>query len=206
MLLCLSDPAYNLPMESPKNTLARQLIDGWGQKCARPGVWDYSLLHLDGNKGDWRVPVPMVTGLSSSYRYMHAHHFRDVLVQASNQTRDNPWNYYAYAEVIWHVDKPATEILRDFFTGYYQEAARPMLDYYQTMEQYQIAHDISLRGEAITFSYCPTPEAFPPQMLTAMERCLRNAEGAAHSWVVKQRVADARRGFTWTQQYLQRAY
>ena len=96
----------------------------WSRKCAHLGLWDYALIHMDAG-GEWRTVAPLVRGLTDHYQFMHKLGLRHVGTQACPRFDDNPWNYYAYAELAWHVDKPADETLAEFFAAYYREAAAP---------------------------------------------------------------------------------
>jgi hypothetical protein len=193
----------NLPTDSPKNARMKRIVEDWSRKCSHLGVWDYVLIHMDA-PGEWRTIAPLVTGMVDHYRLMRKLGVRHVGTQASDQFDDNPWNYYAYAELAWHAEKPADEILSEFFVAYYREAAQPMLAFYKTLEDHLIRNDIPLTGGTYFFSYVPRPEAFPPEVVAQMRRRLAEAEALGRHWVVKRRIAAARRALDWTVSHLQR--
>lgn len=142
--------------------------------------------------------------MADHYRFMYEHGIRYVGTQASEHFSVNPWNYYAYAELSWHLNKPPGEILDEFFTAYYREYAQPMLAFYRTLADHLIQNDIPLKGTTFFFSYTPTPGAFPRHITSKMEDFLSRAERRAKSWVVKERVAEARKAFQWTLNYIER--
>ena len=193
---------HNLPVNSPKNADQKAYMEQWASRVRTGlGVYDYVLIHMDGDSS-WPVMAPLVTGMADQYRFLHDHGVRHMGSQASEQWQDDPWNYYAYLRLGWRVDQPAADILKEFFNCFYRESAGPMLAYYKTAEDYQVSNDIPLEGGAIFtaffFSYVPTATAFPPPVLAAMERHLREAEQQATSWIVRERIGWARRSFDWT--------
>jgi len=195
--------ANNLPTASPKNARMRSIMEEWSRKVGHLGLWDYALIHMDAG-GEWRTVAPLVRGMADHYQFMYKLGLRHVGTQACPRFEDNPWNYYAYAEVAWHVGKPADEILAEFFAAYYREAAAPMLAYYRTIESHLIRSDIPLKGGTYFFSYVPTAAAFPPPVVAELRKHLATAESAATHWVTRERVAAARRSLEWTVSHVQR--
>jgi hypothetical protein len=107
----------------------------------------------------------------------------------------NPWNFYAYPRIRWNVEQTADQLLQEFFSGYYREAATGMLAYYRALEDHLIRNDVSLYY--MGYCYGITPGSFPIPVLAEMKKHLEAAERGAKNWVIRQRVAKAREGFDW---------
>jgi len=188
--------APNLPMSSPRNAGMKKVLEAWHAKCRRLTTYDYALLHIDYWQKDPRLPVPMVTATVERANYLYRLGALDGGCQATPESFPyNPWNFYAYSRIRWNVSQPAPQLLREFFTGYFQEASAPMLAYYQALEDHLLAHDVSLHFQG--YCYGITPGSFPISVLAVMKKDLEAAEQRAKSWVVKERVARMREGFDW---------
>ena len=72
-----------------------------------------------------------------------------------------------------------------------------MLQYYKSIEDYQIKNGIDMRFLGINFCYGIAPGSYPNSLLNNMDGYLRQAEAKAVSWISKQRVSKIREGFDW---------
>ena len=106
----------------------------------------------------------------------------------------NPWNY-TYPRIRWNIEQTADQLLQEFFSGYYLEAAAPMLAFYKAMEDYQLRENVDLHVGG--YQYGVRAGAFPLELLSTMHNHLAEAERSAKYWVVKQRVAKARESLEW---------
>ena len=188
--------AANLPMGAGANAAMRERLLQWHRKCPHLENYDYLLLHIDYWQKDPRLPAPMVTAIRDRARFLRSVGALNGGSQAFLQSLPyNPWNFYAYPRVMWNVDRSADTILREFFEGYFREAAPPMLNYYRAIEKHLIANDISLwyRG----YCYNVTPGSFPIALMQAMRQHLNEAKRRARSWVIRQRVAAVAEGLPW---------
>ena len=188
---------YTLPLTASKrNAWLKERLDGWARIWpAKPhhAIYDWALL-LPGKNP---MPIPLVSALADKVAYAHGLGVRSIGTEGSPVApiwRQNPWNFYAYARLAWNAHEPPEQILREFFTGYYHEAAEPMLRTYTTLERHLIENDIGL-GDNL--HYALTPGSFPLHIVERMEGHLGEAERRARQWFVKERVADARRGLDW---------
>jgi len=200
MLLCLHQKPYNLPLSSAKLTAERENLEAWSKKCGLLGVWDYIL--LDERKGPrWHTPTPLVSALVDRYGWLAKHGFRYLGSQTAQVDPDNPWNGYAFTRVIYDPDVKTSDVIDEFFAGYYKEAAGPMKKYYTTFENYLIEHEIGLFGNVMFFSYEPSAAALPPELVRTLKQHLAAARQAAKRGFVKQRVHLAETSLEWAVGY-----
>ena len=184
----------NLPMSSPANAAMRQCMETWAAKCAHLQDYEYALI-----EGEWMeltMPLPNVTAIADRAKVLQKLGASNGGTQSwTHCLPHNPWNHYAYASMLWDVDQDAARIKDEFFQGYYREAASPMRAYYETFESHILKNNIDLQN--FGYDQGPNPYAFPPEIVAAMRKSLDQAQQAAKSWFVKQRVAIARKDFDW---------
>jgi hypothetical protein len=185
----------NLPMSSPANAAMRQCMETWAQKCAHLGTYEYALI-----EGEWMelpMPLPSITAIADRSKFLQgAGAWNGGSQSYLNCLPHNPWNHYAYARMMWDVSLEPTKIKDEFFKAYYAEAAVPMREYYDIFETHLLKNNIDLQN--FGYDQGPNPDAFPPEIVAAMGKSLDQAQQAAKSWVVKQRVATARKDFDWS--------
>ncbi len=186
--------ARNLPLSSPKNAEMLARLERWAELAKHLRHYDYDLIH--GEAKALPMPVPLVTAMADRARFFEQHSMLQGGTQADLASLPyNPWNYYAYPRFHWNTAAEATNVLRDFFTGYFREAATPMHDYYNTLERYLIANDVSLQGRG--YDYGVNVGAYPVRVLKRLNQLLQQAESASTYWVTKQRVQSIRAGLDW---------
>ena len=184
----------NLPMSSPKNAALRERLVTWSGLAKHFRHYDYDLIHCE--TAPLRMPVPLVSSLADRAEFFHDHNMLAGGTQADLDTLPyNPWNYYAYPRFHWNVELDPQVVLRDFFAGYFREAATPMQSYYSTVERFIIANNVSLQGRG--YDYGLRVGAFPINVLRKMNQYLTTAESQATYWVTRQRVQKIREGFQW---------
>jgi hypothetical protein len=187
--------APDLPMSSPANAAMKACMDQWHRRCDRLEHYDYALLNE--NPQSFVMPVPLVTAMADHARYLRGLEALGGGTQADQGgVPYSPWNHYAYPRLLWNSQRTAGDLLEEFFSGYFREAKRPMLAYYRTLEDHLIHDDVSLHPQG-NYQYGVTEGAFSYSVLVAMRKHLEQAEKAASSWVVAQRVARMREGFEW---------
>jgi len=189
----------NLPIDSRSNSTMKACLEQWQRQCARMEHYDYTLLNE--SRESFVMPVPLVTALGDRARFLHKLGALDGGTQAdAGSIPYSPWNHYAYPRLLWDAGQSTSELLQEFFSGYFGEAAQPMLAYYRTLEDHLIRNDVSLHPHRFpygSYTYDVTPGSFPYVVLVALRRHLEKAEGLVRGWVVAQRVARIREGFQW---------
>ena len=191
--------APNLPITAPYNLGLKQALDTWHSKASHLAHYDYALLHTDVWQPDPRVPVPLVAGIIDRANYLNS---LGALNGGTQATLDSlPYdavNYWVWPRIRWNVTQQETDMLNEFFTGYYLEAAQPMLNYYTTLENATVSNNVNLH----TTGYCygTTIGSYPLTALSAMQSNLIQAGSLATNWITRQRVSDASNGFYWVLQ------
>lgn len=188
--------APNLLITDPANAGMKSALDGWRSTGAHLATYDYALLHTDYWQTNPALPVPLVAGTVSRAQYAASSGAADGGCQANlGSLPSNPWNFYAYPRARWNTNQTAAQIEQEFFTGYFLEAAAPMLAYYQALESYQVTSGVNMHYAG--YAYGITPNSFPILVLAAMQTNLSQAAQQATNWYVQQRVANAAAGFGW---------
>lgn len=189
--------ARNLPMSSPKNAEMRSRLETWTALASEVRHYDYDLIHRE--TGALRMPVPLVSAFADRARFYHEQGMLAGGTQADLDTLPyNPWNYYGYPRFHWKVDRDPQVELKDFFAGYFREAATPMLNYYNTLERFLIGYNVSLQARG--YDYGLRVGAYPIAVLKKMNQHLLCAEAQATYWVTRQRLARMREGLEWVLQ------
>jgi hypothetical protein len=188
--------APNLPMTASANAGMAAAFNGWRAACSHLATYDYALLHTDMQQPNPQMPVPLVAGTLARSQFIAALGALDGGTQANLSSLPyNPWNFYAYPRTRWNPNQTAAQLESEFFTGYFSEAAAPMLAYYQAMENWQVTNGINLRMAG--YCYSITPNSYPPSVLSQMQIDLAQASALATNWWVVQRIANMQAGLGW---------
>ncbi len=186
--------ARNLPMSSPKNAEMRRRLLAWRELATHLRHYDYDLIHSE--RGALKMPVPLVSAMADRARFYHQLGMLDGGSQADLDTLPyNPWNYYAYPRFRWNIALTADDVLDEFFTGYFREAAEPMRAFYTTLERYLMANNVSLQARG--YDYGLRVGAYPIALLRRLHQLLLEAESRATYWVTKERIRRIREGLDW---------
>jgi hypothetical protein len=187
----------NLPLSSPVNSNMWSALTNWSRACSKLANYDYALLFIDYWQTNPLVPVPMVSGLVGTAQSLAGIGALDggsqAFVggpQAWSTIQYNPWDFYAYPRIRWNTNYTVAGLESEFFTGYYKEAAAPMLAYYQAMENYQYSNNVDLHN-LIGYCYWTSPGSFPRSVLHQMQTNLLAAQSLATNWYVINRINDA---------------
>ena len=184
----------NLPLTAPANAPTRAYLEAWATRGVPLSHWDYLLIHAE-----WRalpMPAPMVTAIVDREKYLARLGMLNGLTQADRGSLShNPWNYYAYARMLWDASLTADTILDEFFTAYYQEARAPMLAYYKALEAHLIRNSVSL--EDFGYDLGPNPGMFTPELAAELQGQIGKARAAASAWYVRARVERAAQDLEW---------
>jgi len=194
-LVICSIPGYRvwLPPDSPTNQKAVEALKGWAKTTRHLCVYTWDLL-MPGAE----VPAATITGSAEWFRLWKElgvdGKYTETCLHPESLWRMNPWCYYAYSRLCWNPDEPAEKIFREFFTGYFQQAAEPMMGYYKTLEDHIRNNHLDYGGSS--YQLQAKPEVFTPSILKSMLRHLEAAEAAAAKhYVLRRRVAGIRMSF-----------
>ncbi len=194
----------NLPITSPRNRLMKSALDTWRQRVSTMEIYDYALLLVDTPQQDPHLPVPMVSAMVGTARYLASINALNGGCQALlgggnapvfDSLKYNPWDFYAYPRVRWNTNYTASALENEFFTGYFREAAAPMLAYYQAMENNIVGNDVDMHYKG--FCYWMDSRTFPLDILKQMQASLNEAQALATNWYVIHRINDMTNQFGW---------
>lgn len=187
--------ARNLPLSSPKNAEMKRRLLAWQSLVAERRHYDYDLIHRE--SGALKMPVPLVSAMADRARVYAELNMLRGGSQADLATLPyNPWNYYAYPRFRWNIRNDANTVLNEFFDSYFREVAGPMRTWYDTLERYLIANDVSLQARG--YDYGLRVGAYPLGLLRRLNQLLSEAEGSARYWVTRERLRALREGMDWT--------
>jgi hypothetical protein len=195
MTVCLYG-APNLPMNSPANAGTKLNFMTWHTNCSRLATYDYALLFTDYYQTNLMLPVPMVSATVDRARFLAGIGALSGECQGTDPSiQYNPWDFYAYPRIRWNTNYASSNLLTEFFNGYYKEAAAPMLAYYQAMENFQYSNNVTMHY--VAYEYWANPGTFPRFVLFQMQTNLQYAESIATNWDVKNRLNDVQNSFKW---------
>ena len=188
----------NLPIHSFVNQDLHKRFLEWRKKLKFMETYDYVLLHTDYWQQDPQMPVALVAGIVDRAKFLASIDALGGGTQASPLSYSyNPWNFFAYNRIRQNTALTPEQILNEFFHGYFQESAEPMLAYYLAIQEYQLKYNVDMRFLGKSFCYSITPGSYPNSLLAEMKKHLESAENMAINWFVKARIANIREGFLW---------
>ena len=171
----LSDPSC------PYNRAYGEYLMGWRERAKKVALYEYY------NKVSWlELPWPIVHTLRKDIPW-----FRDLgLFGLATQYRENLGSnglvYYVAARLLRDPDTDVDALLEDFYKRFYAEAAGPMRDYYESLEEAAARSGLHLARQR---PYAEAVALFTPELLKKLDGCVARAERAAESKKVRARVA-----------------
>lgn len=159
---------------------AKYLLD-WRERAKNVALYEYY------NKVSWlELPWPIVHTLRKDIPW-----FRDLgLFGLATQYRENLGSnglvYYVAARLLRDPDTDVDALLRDFYEKFYADAAGPMREYYEALEDAAAQPKLHLARQR---PYAEAVALFTPELLRKLDGCVERAELAASGAQVKARVA-----------------
>lgn len=140
----ISDASYRRPFTSGSsaNTKALTAIAEWQKKGMNMGLRQYEMIGLRNPN----VFMPLVYFMADQFNYARAHQltsysseitphgFPDSLPPEEQHWNVNRMNVYAAAQAMWNSSLSSEEIVRDWATHAYHDAAPAMTKYYLAMQ------------------------------------------------------------------------
>jgi hypothetical protein len=187
-----------LSTASPQNISISNNWVAWNNLTTNLGVYDYQLLLTDFSQQNPLLPVPEVSGMVDRAKFLQNEGVFEAGCQATpNQIIDNPWDYYAYPRVWWDKTQTASNLLSEFFTGFYNESASPMLNFYNIFEQNVTTNNIGMHGQSSGYAESILPGTFTFPVLYAMQTNLNLAFSDCTTWITLQRLNVISNQFAW---------
>jgi hypothetical protein len=174
----------------PGNTkYFRDELEHWAKIANHLYIYEYY------NKGAWGgLPYHQVHLIREDMPYYHGLGAEGFYTQGAGAR----WsacglNHYVAAKLAWDVDLDVDRILDDFYQKFYGEAAEPMRDYWESLQQAFADYDECLSPFGRAWTTLAAADIFTPQAIAAMEDAVSRAEEAAQTQAVRDRVELIRR-------------
>ena len=187
---CMVYGSRYLPMESPANVESRKIWQMWREKVTHLAYYDHFLIHPGqaGYKNTPELPLPGVAAIVSRAKFLNK--IDALWGEIEGRLAGlpyNPWNYYAYARLLWDASLTEDVVLKEFFPAFFAEATEPMLAYYKVLENDLVQRNIDCTGAS--------PGVYTLPIIQEMGTHLAAAESIAESWLIKERVANIRKSY-----------
>jgi hypothetical protein len=176
--------------------MKRRLVE-WTRKCGHVGIYDYVFDQMTVQK----LPLPYCRAINEELRWLAEQGIRAYGTEGFGSGQGwlySPWAYWVMARSLWDTSMPWQEQEEAFFGAYYQEAAAPMLAYYQALEGF--THDAPVHWGS--YNNVPTPDRFPPGLLATLHQHLKAAQAAATAPLTQARVARQIEAIAFVEEYL----
>ncbi|UII78287.1 DUF4838 domain-containing protein [Flagellimonas sp. CMM7] len=187
--LCSIECDRSAPISEKCTDFASDLI-GWGKLTNNIRIWDYTTQFTN-----FLSPFPNIHTLQPNIQLFRGNNAKWVFEQHShNPSELFELRSYVTARLLWNPDLDMDELLKEFTTGYYQEAG-PFVKKYIDLIHTKIQED----NDFLLFLYGDPSEAFSsylnPELLSEYAQLFDEAEKAvAHRPEVMERVKMARLG------------
>lgn len=187
--LCSIECDRSAPISEKCTDFASDLI-GWGKLTNNIRIWDYTTQFTN-----FLAPFPNIYTLQPNIQLFRDNNAKWVFEQHShNPSELFELRSYVTARLLWNPDLDIDELLKEFTTGYYQEAG-PFIKKYIDLIHTKIQED----NDFFLFLYGDPSEAFSsylnPELLKEYAQLFDEAEKAvAHKPEIIERVKMARLG------------
>ena len=174
----LSDP------DCPYNRAYHEYLMGWREIAAHVALYEYYY------KVSWlELPWPIVHTLRKDIPDFHKLGLFGLATQYGENFGSNGLVYYVAARLLWEPGLDVDALVEDFYTKFYAEAAGPMRQYYEALEEAAVASGVHLARQS---SYEEVVRLFTPDLLARLDGFVACAEKAARDDRVKARIELAR--------------
>lgn len=200
---CRAGETYEPKSEFQPNQEFCKILDQWLKLSPHLFVYEYYSI---GGMARSNLPWPLVHTMRTDIPY-----YRDRGVEGFyTQLSEDLWhrlglNFYVAAKLCWNADLDVDALLDDYFEKFYGPAAKPMQDYFMTMEQsmQQWNGCASYGLQGVSGLRVVGPKVFTPATIERMQTALEEAERlAAQDATLAARVAMTRKMYDETQEAL----
>ena len=142
--LCSIECDFARPIpESPykENRSFMDDIKGWSAMTDQLYVWDYTT-----NFSHYPLPFPNVYALQGNIRFFRDNNVKELFEQGAYQGRHADFaelKTWLIAKWMWNPELPMTQLLDDFFAGYYGKAAPYVRDWFEAIHRLQRIYSVS---------------------------------------------------------------
>ncbi|MCD6351416.1 MAG: DUF4838 domain-containing protein [Armatimonadetes bacterium] len=184
---------HNHPLADPScpaNRDFNRYLLGWRNIARNVMMYEYyykvSWLHL---------PWPIVHSLRRDIPYLHEHGIMGVASQYTWNFASNGLAYYVAAKLLWDSSLDVDALLEDFYQKAYAEAAGPMKEYHELLEDAAVKSGLHLAAQR---PYAEAVKLFTPELLSKLDDCLTRARAAVRDPRARQRVQMMAQGLQYT--------
>ena len=148
IMLCNIESARNTTIEKGDTAFASDL-KGWGRLTNNIIVWDYVIRF-----SNLFAPFPNLRTLQPNLKFMHDNRVSAVFEQGNREIGGEFAELRAYLinKLLWNPDVKVDEVMNDFLTGYYGDAAKPIKEYIDLLHNHngeQSGYKLSIFGEPV---------------------------------------------------------
>ena len=136
--LCSDKCDTALPLDKslyPANVSFCRDIDGWRRQTDSLYVWDYPANYLN-----YVMPYPNVCSLQDNIRFFRRNNVKMLFEQGAYRTRHADFcelKAWLLSKWMWNPELPMSNLLDDFFAGYYGKGAPFVRKYFDELHQRQ---------------------------------------------------------------------
>ncbi len=186
-----TDQAHPMTSDNESARHYSKIIDGWGSLCKQIGIREYF--------GDYchsQFPKPIVSVIRENIPYWLREKAIFVTSEGGESWGSNGVVWYIAAKLLWNPQLDVDELLDDYFMKMYEEAAVPMQNYFDILEN-TFAH---VEGR-VSLGPKRLPEIYNP-VVADLEAAMKEAQVLARSDIVKRRVDLMAKNFEYVKKYL----
>ncbi len=135
--LCTIECDFSKPLDQSAFEQNHKFVDeirGWSSIATQLFIWDYTT-----NFRTYIGPFPNVLALQGNVRFFRDNHVVGLFEQGAYQGRHGDFaelKAWLLAKWLWNPELPAEPLLKDFFEGYYGEAAPMVRQYFDEVHSF----------------------------------------------------------------------
>ena len=162
-----------------------QTIRQWCELSDKVSVWDYEPNFLV----DAGIPMPCVSRIRAELPMMHQYGLRGFFSQTQLSVMNTGPNMYIRAKLFWDVDADVDRLLDGYYADLFGPSAEAVRRYWDALEELMHhGHGHAHEDEILKHVY-------PIEAIEPLEQHVRDAEAAADSDTIRQRVQAIRFSF-----------
>lgn len=168
------DGDYFHDFNSSKNAGYMETMRKWMAVSEKMYLWFYST-----NYRDYLIWYDSFNSMQPNYRLVKEsggiYFFDQARYNSTALTGFDMLKCYLNCKLAWNVDADYTKMINDFFTNYFKDAAKPMLDYFNSFRSWSqyLKDNTSISGNVSTQISIAT--YWPKQILTGWESYINEA-------------------------------
>jgi hypothetical protein len=129
--LCSIESNFRQPLDSASNSAFAEDLRTWAKQADRLYVWDYVT-----DFSHYVLPYPNWFNMGPNLRFFFANGVRGVFEEGAYQSHGSEMaelRAWVLGQLLWNPAQNDRALIREFLTGYYGAAARPIEDYMELL-------------------------------------------------------------------------